>query len=141
MRVVVVGAGIVGAAIWLVAIFLPGVLLVTGALPFWSAFRSLPRAQAAMRGTNAAVVGILAAALYSPVWTSAILGPRDFAAALGGFVLLTAFRAPPVVVVVLHALFAPLPTAGRVRSRVAMVAAPLAASGTVAYGLGRVLLG
>lgn len=71
--------GVMGAAICLVSIFLPGLLLVTGTLPFWDAFRTRPLAQAAMRGTNAAVVGILAAALYSPVWTSAILNPRDFA--------------------------------------------------------------
>ena len=96
--------GIVGATLSLLAVFLPGLLLVTGCLPFWSAFRARPGAQAAMRGTNAAVVGILASALYSPVWTSAIFGPRDFAAALGGFVLLTAFRAPPVVVVILLAV-------------------------------------
>jgi chromate transporter len=96
--------GLAGAAICLVAIFLPGLLLVTGALPFWNAFRTRPAAQAAMRGTNAAVVGVLAAALYSPVWTSAILSPRDFAAALIGFVLLTVWKAPPWVVVILLAL-------------------------------------
>jgi len=96
--------GVVGAVICLVAIFLPGLLLVTGTLPFWNAFRTRPFAQAAMRGTNAAVVGILASALYSPVWTSAILNPRDFAAALVGFVLLTVLRFPPWVVVILLAL-------------------------------------
>ncbi len=61
--------GVVGAVVALIAIFLPGLLLVAGALPFWDAFRRRPSAQAAMRGTNAAVVGILAAALYDPVWT------------------------------------------------------------------------
>ena len=86
--------GVAGAALCLVAIFLPGLLLVAGALPFWDALRRRPAAQAAMRGTNAAVVGLLAAALYDPVWTSAILGPRDFALALVGFVLLTVWRAP-----------------------------------------------
>lgn len=96
--------GIAGAAICLMAIFLPGLLLVTGALPFWDAFRTRPVAQAAMRGANAAVVGILAAALYSPVWTSAILNPRDFAAAAVGFVLLTMWKAPPWIVVILLAL-------------------------------------
>ena len=96
--------GLLGAAIALVAIFLPGLLLVTGALPFWDAFRSRPLAQAAMRGANAAVVGILGAALYSPVWTSAVAGPRDFAAALAGFVLLTVWKAPPWVVVALLGL-------------------------------------
>lgn len=92
-----------GAAICLVAIFLPGLLLVAGALPFWDAFRRRPLAQAAMRGANAAVVGILGAAFYDPVWTSAILAPPDFALALLGFVLLTAWKAPPWVVVLVLA--------------------------------------
>ena len=91
--------GIAGAAIALVAILLPGMLLVYGMLPFWDALRSRQAAQAAMRGANAAVVGILGAALYSPVWTSAVLTPRDFALALGGFLLLTVWKAPPWVVV------------------------------------------
>ncbi|TIU00527.1 MAG: chromate transporter, partial [Mesorhizobium sp.] len=92
--------GVAGAAIALVALSLPGLLLVVGALPFWDDFRSRPTAQAAMRGANAAVVGILGAALYSPVWTSAILAPRDFALALAGFLLLTVWKAPPWIVVV-----------------------------------------
>jgi chromate transporter len=96
--------GLLGAVICLVAIFLPGLLLVTGTLPFWNAFRTRPFAQAAMRGTNAAVVGILASALYSPVWTNAISNPRDFAAALVGFVLLTVWKLPPWAVVILLAL-------------------------------------
>ncbi|MCO6416142.1 chromate efflux transporter [Siccirubricoccus sp. KC 17139] len=95
--------GVLGAAIALVAVFLPGILLVYGALPFWDAFRTRPLAQSAMRGTNAAVVGILGAALYDPVWTSAVLGPRDFAVALVGFVLLTVWKAPPWIVVLLMA--------------------------------------
>ena len=96
--------GIAGAVLCLVAIFLPGLLLVTGALPFWNGFRARPMAQAAMRGTNAAVVGILASALYDPVWTSAISNRRDFAVALVGFVLLTVWRVPPWAVVLLTAL-------------------------------------
>src|SRR3546814_4048269 len=88
-----------GSLLCLVALFLPGLLLVAGALPFWDALRSRPLAQAAMRGTNAAVVGILGAALYDPVWTSAILGPYDFALALLGFLLLAVWKAPPWVVV------------------------------------------
>src|ERR1019366_4236602 len=91
--------GIVGSVIALVAIFLPGLLLVAGVLPFWDAFRRRPAAQAAMRGTNAAVVGILAAALYNPVWTSAVPGPRDFAIAAVGFVLLVVWKLPPLAVV------------------------------------------
>ncbi len=93
-------SGLLGATIALVAVFLPGLLLVVGALPFWDAFRTKPLAQAAMRGANAAVVGVLGAALYSPVWTSAILSPADFALALTGFLLLTLWRAPPWIVVV-----------------------------------------
>ena len=95
--------GVVGAAIGLVAIFLPGFLLLIGTLPFWDAFRTRPLAQAAMRGANAAVVGILGAALYDPVWTSAIFGPYDFALGLTGFILLTVWKTPPWVVVLLVA--------------------------------------
>lgn len=90
---------IAGAAIALVAIFLPGFLLLVGALPFWDALRAVPLAQAGMRGANAAVVGILGAALYDPVWVSAVLGPLDFAFALAGFVALVAWKAPPWSVV------------------------------------------
>jgi chromate transporter len=95
--------GFAGAAICLVSIFLPGFLLLVAALPFWDAFRTRLIAQAAMRGTNAAVVGILGAALYSPVWTSAVLGPRDFALALTGFLLLAVWKTPPWIVVVVLA--------------------------------------
>jgi chromate transporter len=95
--------GLAGAAIALVAIFLPGMLLVYGTLPFWDPMRTRPAAQAAMRGTNAAVVGILGAALYNPVWTSAVSTPREFALALAGFLLLTVWKLPPWIVVVLLA--------------------------------------
>jgi chromate transporter len=95
--------GLAGATIALVALLLPGMLLVYGMLPFWDATRTRPAAQAAMRGTNAAVVGILGAALYNPVWTSAVMTPRDFALALGGFLLLTVWKMPPWIVVVLLA--------------------------------------
>lgn len=91
--------GLVGAAIALAGIFLPGLLLVVGALPFWDDFRARRMAQAAMRGANAAVVGVLGAALYDPVWTSAVLNPQDFALALLGFLLLTIWQAPPWSVV------------------------------------------
>src|ERR1017187_2794209 len=87
--------GLAGAAIALVAIFLPGLLLGFGILPFWDSLRPRPMVQAGMRGANAAVVGILGAALYSPVWTSAVLGPRDFAVALAGFLLLVVWKLPP----------------------------------------------
>jgi chromate transporter len=95
--------GLAGAAIALVALLLPGMLLVYGMLPFWDAMRTRAAAQAAMRGTNAAVVGILGAALYNPVWTSAISSPRDFALALAGFLLLAVWKMPPWIVVVLLA--------------------------------------
>lgn len=96
-------SGWAGAAFCLVAIFLPGLLVLMGALPFWNAFRRRTWAQSAMRGVNAAVVGILLAALYRPVWTSAVLGPPDFALALVAFVLLTVWQAPPWIVVALTA--------------------------------------
>ena len=74
--------GIAGAALGLLGIFLPGILILIGTLPFWNAFRSRAGAQAAMRGVNAAVVGVLGAALYNPVWTSSVKAPGDFAVAL-----------------------------------------------------------
>ena len=96
--------GIVGAAVSLIAIFLPGILVLMGTLPFWDSFRRRPRAQSIMRGVNAAVVGLLGAALYNPVWTTSIVGPGDFGVALVGFVLLTVWQAPPLIVVAVSAL-------------------------------------
>jgi len=96
--------GVPGAALGLVTIFLPGLLLHLGTLPFWESFRRRPGTQAVMRGINAGVVGLLGAALYSPIWTSAVQGPQDFAVALVGFILLVGWKAPPVVVVVVSAL-------------------------------------
>jgi chromate transporter len=96
--------GIAGAIISLIAIFLPGILILMGTLPFWDAFRRRVSTQAVMRGVNAAVVGLLGAALYNPVWTSSIATPGDFGLALVGFVLLTAWLAPPLVVVAFSAL-------------------------------------
>ncbi len=95
--------GVAGAALGLIAIFLPGILVLVGCLPFWNSFRTRREAQAAMRGINASVVGLLGAALYNPVWTSSVRTPGDFAVALVGFVLLTAWRAPPLIVVGLGA--------------------------------------
>ena len=91
--------GLAGAVLGLIGIFLPGMLVLLGALPFWDSFRKRAGTQAVMRGVNAAVVGLLGAALYNPVWTSAVHGPRDFGIALVGFVLLVVWRAPPLVVV------------------------------------------
>ena len=92
--------GLVLAGIALVGIFLPGFLLVVGALPFWNVLRAKPQAQAILRGANAAVVGILGAALYDPVWTSAILEPRHFALALIGITLLMIWKLPSWVTVI-----------------------------------------
>lgn len=96
--------GVLGAAIALVGIFLPGLLLVYGVLPFWSGLRRRTLAQAGMRGANAAVVGILAAAFYNPVWTHAVSSPVDAALAGAGFLLLTIGKAAPWVVVIMLAV-------------------------------------
>jgi chromate transporter len=93
-----------GAAWALVAVFLPSFLLVVGALPFWELLRFRGAFQAALRGINAAVVGLLLAALYDPVWNSAIKGPADFGLALVAFGLLMFWRLPPWLVVVISAL-------------------------------------
>jgi len=88
-------SGALGATLAVLAIFLPGQLLVYGTLPFWVRLRANPRAAAAMAGANAAVVGILGAALYQPLWTSAVFTPRDFVLVVAGFLLLTVWKAPP----------------------------------------------
>ncbi len=92
--------GVAGAALALVAIFAPGLLLLMAVLPFWNGLRALSNARAAMAGVNAAVVGLLASALYDPVWTGAVRGPTDFAIAAAGFVALIVWRAPPLIVVI-----------------------------------------
>jgi chromate transporter len=93
-----------GATISLVAIFVPGILALVAALPFWETFGKRANAQAVMRGVNAAVVGLLGAALYSPVWTTSVKGPGDFGLALVGFVILTVWEAPPLMVVAVSAI-------------------------------------
>ncbi|MSP41439.1 MAG: chromate transporter [Deltaproteobacteria bacterium] len=93
-----------GALLTLVAIFLPSFLLVVGALPFWDSLRANSKFQSALSGINAAVVGLLLAALYKPVWTSAILSPVDFSLGLVGFGLLMFWKWPPWIVVLLSAL-------------------------------------
>jgi chromate transporter len=95
--------GWLGAAWALVAVFLPSFLLVVGALPFWELLRFRPSFQAALRGINAAVVGLLLAALYDPVWTSAVKGHADFGLALIAFGMLMFWRWPPWLVVVITA--------------------------------------
>jgi chromate transporter len=96
--------GVPGAVIGLVGIFVPGLLVLLAALPFWDSLRKRPDAQATMRGVNAAVVGILGAAFYNPVWRTTVHTPIDFGVALTGFVLLTAWRAPPLLVVAFSAI-------------------------------------
>lgn len=91
--------GWAGGVTLLVAMFLPAFLLVAGALPFWEALRQRGGVQRAMAGVNAAVVGVLVAALYDPVWTSAIHSKADFGLALAAFGLLVFGRVSPVVVV------------------------------------------
>jgi chromate transporter len=95
--------GWIGAAICLIAIFLPSFLLVIGALPFWEQLRRRPVAQASLRGVNAAVVGLLLAALYQPVWTVGITDAADFALAVAAFLLLFMWQTPPWLVVILSA--------------------------------------
>ncbi|HUC61073.1 MAG TPA: chromate efflux transporter [Alphaproteobacteria bacterium] len=95
--------GWIGALLCLGAIYLPSFFLMLGALPFWDYARGHARVRAALAGINAAVVGLLLAALYRPVWTSAIHGAGDFALALAAFVLLAQWRARPWLVVLLSA--------------------------------------
>ena len=95
--------GWAGAFLTLVAIFLPSFLLIAGALPFWDFLRSVPVFQSALKGVNAAVVGLLLTALYTPVWTSAIHSPADFGLGLVAFGLLMFWKCPPWLVVMLTA--------------------------------------
>jgi len=94
-------SGWLGGIVLLAIIFLPAVLLLVAALPFWEALRRRPIIQSSLAGVNAGVVGILLSALYDPVWTSAIHSRADFGLALTAFALLVPGRMPPAVVVVL----------------------------------------
>jgi chromate transporter len=96
-------SGWVGGLLCLVAVFLPSFLLVVGALPFWHRLRSSPGVRSALAGINAAVVGLLLAALYNPVWTSAIDSARDVGLALGALLLLAVWRVSPWIVVLVAA--------------------------------------
>jgi len=95
--------GVAGGFLALIAVFLPSFFLVWGALPLWDRLRTIPAVQAALAGVGAAVVGILAGALYDPVWTSAIFGAEDLALALVSFGLLQVWRLPPWLVVLFAA--------------------------------------
>lgn len=92
--------GALGAAIVLVAIFLPGLLLLVGVLPFWDQLRTNQMSRALFAGVNPSVVGVLLVALYQPVWTSAVLRTSDFVSALACFLTLVVWKAPPWTVVI-----------------------------------------
>lgn len=93
-----------GGLLCLVVIFLPSFLLVAGVLPFWETLRHSPKIQAALTGINASVVGILLAALYQPVWQSAIFEPKDFGFVVLVFSALMFFKLPPWLVVFISVL-------------------------------------
>jgi chromate transporter len=98
--------GVLGAALALVAIFAPSFLLLTGLIPFWDSLRQRQTMQAMLRGVNAAVVGVLLAALYAPVWTTGVHTPAGFGLALAAFLALTLWAVTPWIVVVAGALVA-----------------------------------
>ncbi len=96
--------GLAGAALGLIGIFLPGLLILIASLPFWDSLRRNTRAQSLMRGLNAAVVGLLAAILYHPLWSTSVHTLGDLTVVLIGFTLLVAWRAPPLLIVIISAL-------------------------------------
>ncbi|MEL6236400.1 MAG: chromate transporter, partial [Pseudomonadota bacterium] len=96
--------GVLGGMIALVAIFTSSFLLVFGLLPFWDDLRRRPDLRRALTGVNAAVVGLLLAALYAPIWTAGIRGPADFVLGLAAFTALVFWKLPPWLVVILSAL-------------------------------------
>ena len=96
--------GLLGSLICLVSIYLPSFLLLLAVLPFWDALRRRPAVRSALKGINASVVGILLAALYTPVWTCAIFGPADFGLGVVAFFLLVLWKTPPWLIVVLGAI-------------------------------------
>jgi chromate transporter len=95
-----------GGLLCLAAIYLPSFLLLLGILPFWDALRVRAGVRSALTGVNAAVVGLLLAALYTPVWTSAIAAPADFAIAIAAFLMLALWQVPPWAVVIFGAIAA-----------------------------------
>jgi chromate transporter len=96
--------GLAGAALGLIGIFLPGLLILIASLPFWESLRRNTRTQSVMRGLNAAVVGLLAAVLYHPLWSTSVHTLGDLTVVLIGFTLLVAWRAPPLLIVIIAAL-------------------------------------
>jgi len=105
--------GLVGAGIALVAIFLPGYLLVVAIIPFWDAIRRWGWVRAAVRGINASVVGVLAAALYTPIWSTAVKSGYDAAITTAGLLLLVFSRIPPTAVVAMTVVAAALRGGGQ----------------------------
>jgi chromate transporter len=95
-----VGDALLWSAVALVFIFLPGLLIALAGLPVWLWLGHHPAARAALAGINAAVVGVLGAALYNPIWLSAVGNGRDVAIALAGFLLLERWRVPPLAIVI-----------------------------------------
>jgi chromate transporter len=95
--------GCAGALLGTVGVFLPGMLVLLGTLPFWEQLRAQARAQSVMQGVNAAVVGLLAAALYNLLWINTVKSSADVACILVGFILLVLWHAPPLLIVVLGA--------------------------------------
>src|SRR5262249_35719972 len=98
--------GVLGALIGVIAIFAPSFLLINGLLPFWNTLRRRQSMQAVLRGVNAAVVGILLAALYTPVWTAGVHSPASFGLTAVAFLALTMWNVTPWIVVVAGALIA-----------------------------------
>jgi len=94
------GVSLIWSIAALIFLFLPGLLVALAGLPLWTWIGGHPAAGGALAGVNAAVVGVLGAALYSPIWTSAILGARDLAVAVVAFMLLERWRTPPILIVV-----------------------------------------
>lgn len=105
------GVSVLWSTVALIFLFLPGLLVALAGLPLWNWIGGDPAARGGLAGVNAAVVGVLGAALYNPIWTSAILGARDLAIALVGFMLLERWKVPPILIVALS-VAAALATAG-----------------------------
>lgn len=99
-----VAMGIPGAVAATLGVFLPSFLLIIGALPFWNALRQNIKIQGALVSINAAVVGLLLAALYNPLWTTAIRSSKDFVLAAALFIMLSFWKLPPWIVVIAGAL-------------------------------------
>ena len=97
-------SGLLGGLVALAAVFLPGALLIFGVLPFWQSLRRKPAMAGAVTGANAAVVGILLAALYDPLWTATVTSAEDFVFLLAALALLMLVKTPPWAVVALGAL-------------------------------------